>query len=108
MAAGRKIAQGRNIEMKDANITVFDKTEEFKSEIEPLLDQIKSLCTVKGIPFFMTACIKNDANGSEYYTDGRFCGSGGFILKDDRITKHFNVATGFDTVPHREEIEVDF
>ena len=41
----------------------MDKTEVFKTEIEPLIDHLKALCTVKGIPIFITACIKNNENG---------------------------------------------
>lgn len=86
--------------------TIFNKEAVYNEEVAPLVEKIRSLCTIKGIPFFFGACVKNEDNASEYRYNGNFCGSSGFILYDDRITKCLNVVNGFDTVPRREKIDL--
>ena len=87
----------------------FDKEKEYKElckrfKIEDFIEE----CRSEKIPFFITACVKNDENGSTYLSDASATGSQNIELKDDHIIKHISVLNGFDTVPHRRNIEMIF
>ena len=87
----------------------FDKEKEYKElckkfKIEDFIEE----CRSEKIPFFITACVKNDENGSIYLSDASATGSQNIELKDDHIIKHISVLNGFDTVPHRRNIEMIF
>lgn len=91
----------------DKQIDVFDKTKVFKKECKPLLDELVLKCSLYKIPFFWTACVKNDENKSKYVNDAVATGSRDIKLTDDKISKFLAVINGFDVVPHREELEID-
>ena len=87
----------------------FDKEKEYKElckkfKIEDFIEE----CRSEKIPFFITACVKNDENGSIYLSDASATGSQDIELKDDHIIKHISVLNGFDTVPYRRNIEMIF
>ena len=84
----------------------FDKKEEYEKEIEAKARKVVELCERHGIPCFFTACITNDEHGSSYKNEGNLCGSRGFHLTDDQITKHLSVSIGFDTIPKRKDLEI--
>ena len=90
-------------------LTVFDRTEAYKKNVEPLVKKIKNECSVLHIPFFFSACVKNSEEGSVYKNESHPCGSGGYKLKDDRITPHLGITLGFRAVPKTsmEEIMMD-
>ena len=97
--------------MEDENlkpITRFDKTEEYESEIIDLITQLRISCNRNKIPMFVSICIKNDEHGSLYKNEMVGAASSGINLKDDKLVGFVNVINGFDTVPKREEIEIDF
>ena len=88
-------------------ITKFDNEEYFNEELKKQLDDIVFQCKNRHIPFFYSACVANDENGSKYVSDVVSPGGRSVTLKDDRISKHLAVATGFDVVPSRDEIEIE-
>jgi hypothetical protein len=47
-------------------LALFDRTEVFKAEIEPLLKAAQDLCHKHGISFFGIAGVSNDADGCGY------------------------------------------
>lgn len=89
------------------SVSVFDRSDIYASRIEPIVKKLKNECAVAHIPFFFSACVKNDEEGTEYQNEGHLCGSGDYKLTDDRITPHLNVALGFKTVPPRSDMEID-
>lgn len=92
--------------MKDPNY--FDKTEEYESEIIDLVTQLRIACNRNKIPMFVSICIKNDENGTKYKNEMVGAASSGIKLNDDKLIKYVNVLNGFETVPKREEVEIDF
>ena len=67
----------------------FDKEKEYKElckkfKIEDFIEE----CRSEKIPFFITACVKNDENGSTYLSDASATGSRNIELKDDQA--HFS------------------
>ena len=75
----------------------FDKTEIFQRECERLLDELTLLCSIHRIPFFWTAAVKNDEEGTA---------SRNIHLIDDQISKHLGVCAGFNLT--HESTDIDF
>lgn len=85
----------------------FNKEKEFEKDCKPILDKLRLICSLYDIPFFWTACVKNDEKGSVYQNEIVGNLSRGINLKDDQISKHISVCMGFDTVPKKNNFEVD-
>lgn len=85
----------------------FDKTEDFKEKCQPLLNELILRCSLLKIPFFWSACTKNNDEESVYNSDAVATGSRKIKLKDDKISKYIAVLNGFDVVPHRETLEIN-
>lgn len=85
----------------------YDRNDVYEREIKPLVDQIIYKCNANRIPMFITACVKNTPDASEYVSDGVFPTTRGMQLTNDRITKHLAVVRDFDVVPKREEVEIN-
>lgn len=90
-------------------INDFDQTEYFEKEVAAKMQEIKILCNRARIPFFFTACVKNDKEGSVYKST--MIGKSRFPinLTEDKITKCLSIMAGFDTVCPKEDIlyEID-
>lgn len=87
-------------------ITVYDKEKEFDKDCRERLEELRSYCVLHNIPFYFTACIKNNEEESVYVSEGSLTGSSGIKLKNDRLKKHLLVGLDFDVVPKREELEI--
>lgn len=90
------------------NISRFDKTHEYESEVIDLVTQLRIVCNRNKIPMFVSVCIKNDENGTKYKSEMVGAASSGITLTDDKLIGFVNVLNGFDTVPKREEIDFNF
>lgn len=88
-------------------ITPFDKSAVYKSHIEPLVAELMKQCTIYNIPMFVTCCVTNNENGSDYKNQCVAPDSHGLNLTDDNIQKHMCIQLGFDTV-YRSNDEFDF
>ena len=94
--------------MRNNELTKYDKTEIYETEgIIDLLFKLKQQCGKNGIPMIVTVAIKNDENGTEYKTEMVSAVSSGINLKEDRFVKFVNVMNGFDTMPHKEEMNIN-
>ena len=91
----------------EKELTVYDNTEYYKKEIEPLINEIKHKCNRKAMPFFIATCIANNEKESVYANDMLASVSNNIILKDDLIPKFINVYNGFDTVLNKCSFEID-
>lgn len=86
---------------------VFDKTEIFNRECDKLLDELTLLCSIHRIPFFWTAAVKNDENGTEYIRNAAAPASRNINLVDDQISKHLGVCAGFELSQENKEIDFE-
>ena len=103
---------------EEKEYTIFDKTDIYNEEIQPILDKLDIVCKANKIPYFFTACVKNDETESEYRNEGNLCGSNEFVLKTDKITDFFRILCGFKLetkqngeyviAPPGEDIEINF
>jgi hypothetical protein len=84
---------------------VFDKTEIFNRECDRLLDELTLLCSIHRIPFFWTAAVKNDENGTEYIRNAAAPASRNINLVDDQISKHLGVCAGFELSQENKDID---
>lgn len=89
-------------------LTDFDKSDVFELEIEPKIESLVQACNKHHIPFFMTACIKNNQNESVYKTDMYASASNEIKLKTDYFPRLVNVMNGFATVPPLDDLEIDY
>jgi hypothetical protein len=87
-------------------MATFDKRAEFEDKCREHLEELKGLCTMYGIPFYFTACLKNDEEKSTYITDAVLTSTTGVQLTDDQLKKHLLVGLGFDVIPHRADLEI--
>ena len=102
-----------------------DFTEIVNAQIAPLVEQIKIICLKNNIPFFVCVAKKDDEAITDYEMatskeDVRkklssvYCADiltpvvSGTELSQDRITKMLCIMAGFDVIPPKQEIEVDF
>ena len=86
--------------------STFDKSKQFEEICRPILTELVQECQLLRIPFFWSACVKNDDESSEYVNDGVMCGSNNIFLTDDRITKHMYVAAGVDIKTSEDPVEI--
>ena len=86
---------------------VFDKTEIFKRECERLLDELTLLCSIHRIPFFWTAAVKNDSEGTTYIRNAAAPASRNINLVDDQISKHLGVCAGFNITHENSNINFE-
>lgn len=91
----------------ESHITEFDKASVYKQKIEPLINEIVKLCTIHDIPMYITCCVSNSEEGSEYKNNCVSAETRGLNLADDNIQKHLCIQLGFDTI-YRSEAEFDF
>lgn len=91
----------------EQRITPFDKTSEYKTHIEPLINNLMKQCTIYNIPMFVTCCTRNTAEGSEYKNQAVTPDTHGLNLTDDNIQKHIGLLLGFDVI-YRAEENFDF
>lgn len=88
-------------------VTVFDKGAEYKTHIEPVIAELVKLCTIYNIPMYVTCCVSNNAQSTEYKNQAVSADAHGLNLADDNIQKHLCIQLGFDTV-YRSDVEFDF
>lgn len=75
-------------------LSVYDATKKYQTEIEPLVENIKKVCALNNIPFFFTCAVKNDEKETVYKNDGVLTGSFGINLKDDKFAPILGVING--------------
>ena len=89
-----------------SKVITFDKTNEFKAEIEPKLKEIKKICVKHNIPFITVFATANTDDATQYTTRGLFPGVQGIKLKDDKLKDVFGIMSGY-TEPDRVDFTED-
>jgi len=86
---------------------MYDKREEYESEIKPQLDKLKRLCIKHQLPFFFAACVANNEKESVYEKDIYSGLAKGLDLKQDYFPDFVKITLGFETVFPVTKIEID-
>lgn len=74
--------------------SAYDKTEEYKKNVAPLIASLVKECTKARIPLFISTAPKNDESETVYKNDGVLTGSLGITLKEDEFEKYLAVLHG--------------
>ena len=80
-------------------MTEFNRKDVYDKKIQPIVSELKKQCELNTIPMFVTCCVANSDEKTEYKSDAISTGSKGIVLKDDHLEKHLCVANGFQVVP---------
>ena len=87
-------------------ITVFDAEKLYDRDIRPLVDEIKKICIMNKVPFFVTTVVKSTTRETKYEMDGILTGSTDIHLKDDRFERLLMVCRGAKVKPvYKDAIE---
>ena len=86
----------------------FDKTSVYESLIEEKVNELRRLCGQENIPMFITICLKNNENDTEYVNKAITPVTQGYTLKNDIITKCIDVSLGFDVIAPNSMPIMDF
>lgn len=97
------------MEEKNSNekeVTLFNKEEEYKEIIAPLVKDLVSTCAAHDIPMFVTAAYVNTERRTTYDTAAVIPGSIKTVLSEDKIRDHILVHNGFEVkLVETEDIE---
>lgn len=92
------------------NLTIYNKSEEYKKAILPKVEEIKELCIKYDIPFIAVFATESSEKQTTYSMDGLMPGVKDITLKDNRLNNVFNMMSGYiqpDSVNYS-DIEDDF
>lgn len=78
------------------HLTPYNRQADWNTHCAPVLQNLIDLCSIYEIPLFVTACIRNSCDSSEYVTDMVSPDVRGIILKEDHFPKHLAVLRGYD------------
>ena len=87
---------------------MFDYKTIYEEKIKPSIDEIQQACMFYGIPFFACCPVKDDGKTTTYQNTLISAKEAGTFLSDDQILKHINVANGFDTIIHKDTIDLEY
>ena len=92
------------------NLTIYDKSEEYRKAILPKVEEIKELCIKYDIPFIAVFATESSEKQTIYSMDGLMPGVKDITLNDNRLNNVFNMMSGYiqpDSVNYS-DIEDDF
>ena len=79
-----------------------------KSRLAAPLTEIMKICKQEKIPFFFSAVASDDETKTKYFSEILTPMALGTEIADDKITKMMGVLNGFDVIPPREMLNIDF
>lgn len=88
--------------------TKYNKKKVYENEIFDKINELKLLCNKEKIPMFFACAIESTDKKTTYVTEYVGSKSNGIELKEDKITGFINVVNGFETVPPKNIIEIDY
>ena len=73
---------------------IFDCKGTYEKEIRPLVDDLEKKCRQNDLPMFLTVCIANNDENTEYDSVMLSPKNREFAIKNDKISEHIKIATG--------------
>ena len=89
-------------------VTKFNQKKYFENEIYNKVNELKLLCNAAKIPMFFACATVSTDKKTTYETEYVGTESNDIHLKDDKITEFINVVNGFETIPPRNIVEIEF
>ena len=100
------------IEANGAAVTNSEEIAEYNmqslytAQILPHINEIKKICKVKNLPFFISTAVKNEKGKTKYVNDGVLTGSNQIGLYNDMFEKFLLVMHG-GKVSYQEDLDED-
>lgn len=88
--------------------TRYNKEKVIQNEIEPYLNKIIKICNEEKIPIFFTLAASNSDAETKYETKTLSPDVLGVELKENNFPEFINVMNGFNTVPPRTILEMEY
>lgn len=81
--------------MNENNNSYYEiEKEVIKKKLQPIVQELKKVCAVEQIPFFIGFAVSNDENGTTFKYDGVMPQAVQRNLMDDNFAKHLGIANG--------------
>jgi len=81
----------------------FDKQDMYERYLKSKVEEISIICRKNNIPFFVSFCVKNNEEGSEYKNELLSAGGINVILADDKLAEHIKITRGYKAVKSLDE-----
>jgi hypothetical protein len=95
-------------EVDKKHLSIYDHTNDFKTECLQPIVKIKQFCVSRGIPFYMTFATGNSEKETEYITSKQLPPECATDLADDKFRKIILAEHGFDLVlNHVDSFDMD-
>lgn len=88
--------------------TKFNKKKYYSETIAEKLNELKILCNNEKLPFFFACAVENTDRKTTYEYDFIGTNPNEIYLKDDKIVDFINVVNGFDVIPPRKIVDIDY
>lgn len=86
----------------------YNKTSVYRSDIEPLVKKLASLCYENGLPCFISVALSNTSDGKTAYASDLVSPDKVQVsLNDDQISRHVNILNGFHTKLPEDPVTLD-
>lgn len=92
----------------EKKITNFSVDSGQMKEVDAALKNLLNLCRLYQLPMFATVAVSNSNDGTKYASTIYEARAHDVELKEDLVRKHMLVAKGFEPVPKRDVISVNF
>ena len=89
-------------------ITKFNAKRTYEEKIAEKVNELKLLCNEEKIPMFFACAASSTEKRTEYVYEYIGTVPNEINLKNDKIADFVNVVNGFETVPPREIVEINF
>lgn len=87
----------------------MEKNTTYEEKVQPVVEELKKVCSECGMPVFITVCTSNTDSGTVYTSDMISPMMLKMELKDDHFTKHLAVLNGFEVTAAKQDImELEF
>ncbi len=86
---------------KEKIYTEYNKKTVYDEQLAPLVAQMRRICKLNKIPFFISTAIANSQNDTVYCNDGVLPGSNFVKLHDDNMRKYLLVSRGAEVSVQR-------
>ena len=86
---------------------IYDKEKFYTEECEPIARDLVSMCTLHGVPIFISAAVASKDGKVKYISNAYMTGSSDIRLYDDKFKYYLMIAAGCKAVPWKYEQVVD-
>ena len=94
--------------MSKEQITKFNKKNYYNEKILPKINELKLLCNNERIPFIIAVPVNSTEKKTEYEYEFIGTNPNEIYLRDDKIVDFINVVNGFDVVPPKKIVDIDY